>query len=49
MKLLVTGNYDPTYNRTQILLKGLKNNPNVEVVEYPIASFKKLDKEEFKT
>jgi len=48
MKILVTGNYDPEYNRTQILLKGLKNNSNVEVTEFPITSFKNFDKTEFK-
>lgn len=48
MKLLVTGNYDPTYNRTKILLKGLKDNPNIEIIEFPITSFKKLDKQQFK-
>jgi glycosyltransferase involved in cell wall biosynthesis len=48
MKLLVTGNYDHTYNRTKILLKGLKNNSKIEVIEFPIASFKQLDKTKFK-
>lgn len=48
MKILVTGNYDPTYNRTQILLKGLRENSNVELTEYPITSVKKIDKPAFK-
>ena len=48
MKLLVTGNYDPIYNRTQILLKGLRNHPEIELVEYPIESIKKLDKQKLK-
>ena len=47
MKVLVTGNYDPLYNRTQILLKGLKNSAEVEVIEFPITSFKTLDKNKF--
>jgi glycosyltransferase involved in cell wall biosynthesis len=48
MKILVTGNYDPEYNRTQILLKGLRQNTAVEVTEFPISSLKKLDKVKFK-
>lgn len=48
MKILVTGNYDPEYNRTQILLKGLKQNNTIEVREFPISSLKKLDKAKFK-
>jgi glycosyltransferase involved in cell wall biosynthesis len=48
MKILVTGNYDPTYNRTQILLKGLRNHPEVELLEYPIVSIKRIDKIKFK-
>lgn len=48
MKILVTGNYDPEYNRTQILLKGLKKNTTVDVLEFPIPSIKKIDTEQFK-
>ena len=48
MKILVTGNYDPEYNRTQILLKGLRENTSVELTEYPIKSIKRLDKVAFK-
>ncbi|MCO6499945.1 MAG: glycosyltransferase [Vicingus serpentipes] len=44
MKILITGNYDSTYNRTRILLKGLQNNPQIELTEHPINSPKKLDK-----
>ncbi len=47
MKILVTGDYDPMYNRTRILLKGLRANTNIELTEYPIASLKAFDKEEF--
>jgi len=36
MKILVTGNYEPLYNRTQILISGLKKNDNVNLVELPI-------------
>jgi len=48
MKILITGNYDPTYNRTHILLKGLRKNSQVELVEYPLLSLKKFDKKELK-
>ena len=48
MKILVTGNYDPEYNRTQILLKGLREKENVTLTEYPISTFKNFDKAEFK-
>ena len=48
MKILVTGNYDPEYNRTQILLKGLRVNTSIELTEYPIKSVKRLDKVVFK-
>ena len=48
MKILVTGNYDPEYNRTQILLKGLRENTSIELTEYPIKSVKKIDKVAFK-
>ena len=46
MKILVTGNYDPEYNRTQILLKGLRENENVTLTEFPISTFKNFDKTE---
>tara|TARA_B110000459_G_scaffold204082_1_gene264125 strand:- start:9835 stop:10875 length:1041 start_codon:yes stop_codon:yes gene_type:complete len=48
MKILVTGNYAPEYNRTQILLKGLRVNTCIELTEYPIKSLKRLDKVVFK-
>jgi glycosyltransferase involved in cell wall biosynthesis len=48
MKVLVTGNYDPSYNRTQILLKGLNKCSEVTLTEFPIPSLKKLDKNKFK-
>jgi len=48
MKLLVTGNYDPSYNRTQILLNGLKSNKEIKIYEFPISSFKTLDKIQFR-
>jgi glycosyltransferase involved in cell wall biosynthesis len=48
MRVLVTGNYDPSYNRTQILLKGLKNSSDIAVTELPIPCFKDLDKNKFK-
>ncbi|MGB0888625.1 MAG: glycosyltransferase [Vicingaceae bacterium] len=48
MKILVTGNYDPEYNRTQILLKGLRENENVTLTEFPISTFKNFDKTAFK-
>lgn len=36
MKILFTGNDDFQYNRTRILLNGLLENPEVEVVQYPL-------------
>jgi glycosyltransferase involved in cell wall biosynthesis len=47
MKILFTGDYTSDYNRTNILLKGLKSIPEIEVLEYPIASKKKWNKKEF--
>jgi len=34
MKILVTGKYEPDYNRNYVLLRGLKNQ-RIELVEYP--------------
>lgn len=48
MKILVTGKYDSSYNRTHILLQGLRNNTEVEITEHPIADFKTLDTTQFK-
>lgn len=36
MKVLFTGNDDFKYNRTRILLNGLLENPEVEVIQYPL-------------
>ncbi len=36
MKILFTGNDDFKYNRTRILLNGLLENPEVEVIQYPL-------------
>jgi glycosyltransferase involved in cell wall biosynthesis len=38
MKILFTGNYDPTYNRTQVILSGLKKRTDVELLERPYAN-----------
>lgn len=35
MKILVTGKYAPDYNRTKIILDGLKTIPGVSLVEFP--------------
>ena len=35
MRILVTGHYEEGYNRTLILLQGLRNN-GVEIVELPM-------------
>jgi glycosyltransferase involved in cell wall biosynthesis len=37
MKILLTGKYDPTYNRTQIITNGLKSRSDIEVIEMPYA------------
>ena len=47
MKVLVTGVYDPGYNRNRVLVSGLKK-VGVEVVEYPYASRRRLDKEQLR-
>ncbi len=36
MKILFTGNDDFKYNRTRILLNGLLESPEVEVIQYPL-------------
>ena len=48
MKILVTGDYSPEYNRTSILLAGLKEINTIEVKELPFSSYrnKELIKEE---
>ena len=43
MKILVTGKYDPTYNRTLILLSGLKKN-GVTLIELPLSGLSAKDK-----
>lgn len=37
MKIVFTGNYDPDYNRTQVLLKGLRSLPDIELIERPFS------------
>jgi glycosyltransferase involved in cell wall biosynthesis len=43
MKILVVGKYNPEYNRTKILLDGLKKLANIEVKEMPFKKKKHLD------
>ena len=45
MKILITGNYERDYNRTIILLDGLKNK-GVELIEYPYKKFNSTVKSE---
>jgi len=45
MKILVTGNYDPSYNRTQILLNGIENQKNIELIKHPFSSFQQANKQ----
>ena len=40
MKILVTGNYEPDYNRTVILLEGLRKK-GIELIEYRYQKFNK--------
>lgn len=47
MKILVAGKYNPEYNRTKILLDGLKQLDGVEVVEMPFAKKKNFDAKAF--
>lgn len=48
MRIVVTGKTYMQYNRTQIILQGLKKIKGVEVIEFPITKRKKFDKEAFK-
>lgn len=34
MKILITGEYQPAYNRNQIILKGLRKH-GIDFIEYP--------------
>lgn len=43
MKILVAGKYNPEYNRTKILLDGLKQIDGIEVKELPFKKKKQLD------
>ncbi len=47
MKIIFTGKSDFTYNRTFVLLEGLRQLENVEVVVYPITKRGGFDKREF--
>lgn len=47
MKILVAGKYNPEYNRTKILLDGLKQIDGIEVVEMPFSKKKQFNKAEF--
>jgi len=48
MKILVVGKYNPEYNRTKILLDGLRKTEGIEVIEMPFSKKKYFDIEEFK-
>ncbi len=48
MNILVTGTYDVGYNRTMLLLKGLRQQKDVIVTEYPLKSLRNLSKNDFK-
>lgn len=48
MKIIFTGKSDFTYNRTYVLLEGLRQLDNVEVVVYPIIKRRRFDKREFR-
>lgn len=48
MKILFTGKSDFKYNRTAILLQGLEQHPEIEVVKYPITKRRDFDVHEFK-
>ncbi len=47
MKILITGKDKFTYNRTQVLLRGLEQTKGVELVYYPIATKKSFNTTEF--
>lgn len=44
MKILVTGAYETDYNRTMVILSGLRKRSDVELVEFPYPSRRKVDK-----
>lgn len=48
MRILFTGKSDFKYNRTAILLQGLEQHPEIEVIRYPIVKRKDFDVQEFK-
>lgn len=47
MKILVAGKYNPEYNRTKILLDGLKQLEGVEVIEMPFSKKKEFNLHDF--
>lgn len=47
MKILFAGKYNPEYNRTKIILEGLKQLPDVEVIEMPFAKKKEFNQKAF--
>ena len=47
MKILITGKDKFTYNRTQVLLRGLEQTKGVELIYYPIVSKKSFNTAEF--
>lgn len=47
MKILLTGKDDFTYNRTRVLLAGLRQMPNVELIYFPIGKRKNFDHKKF--
>ncbi|MFW5851492.1 MAG: glycosyltransferase family protein [Bacteroidota bacterium] len=49
MKIIFTGNYSAGYNRISIILEGLKNLPEITVIEYPIQNKKKCNIQELRS
>lgn len=41
MKIVFTGNYAADYNRTALLIEGLRTMPSIILIEYPISDTKK--------
>ncbi|MBN2487163.1 MAG: glycosyltransferase [Bacteroidales bacterium] len=49
INILVTGDYDPGYNRTKIILDGLLSRSDVQVMEYPFSRNNRFSPERFRS
>ncbi|HON53617.1 MAG TPA: glycosyltransferase [Bacteroidales bacterium] len=49
MNIVFTGNYSSEYNRTAIIIEGLKHIPGISIIEYPIQKNNTCDTAKLKT